>query len=265
MKVYKPGTEFRFAHWKRDGHMMRIRKDSNGIMTSFTKSFSEVDLTWHPMWRVLIKTMPLSSEICCELWKPGELASYISTGLAQKDTKMHLDVFAVPRGLPYRLPLPETAVEVRRWGIDFIPFFDKEDNPMSEGPFEESKLIELGSEALIPDTEGYVFKNSNMGEPFKWKPFNEVSLKVVGIEQGNGKYEGMVGSLVCALEGGRVVANVSGMTDAERREMTENQNSLKGRIAQIKYQYVNTQGRLRHASFHRWRPDLKRADRSIQQ
>jgi DNA ligase-1 len=46
-----------------------------------------------------------------------------------------------------------------------------------------------------------------------------VELKVVGYNEGRNKYVGMLGSLACESEDGKVKVNVAGFTDKQRQEI----------------------------------------------
>lgn len=269
MKVWdNKRTDFRYAHVKRDGHMMIVTIRESGLPLVETKNFNQKDLSWHPVWNNLVTKIPPGVRLFCELWRPGKPAAYISSGLVNKDIGMRLDVFAVPVGLPYSLELAHVALECRRWGLDFIPFYDKRNEPLSLGPWPDDDITKI---PLFPDSEGFVLKNSNMSEPYKYKPFKTADLRITGISPGKGKYAGKVGAIICSIEDKTAlpasieVGNVSGMSDSMRDWMTMQHaaGKLIGRIAEVRYQYVNSQGRLRHASFVRMRDDKDFPDNEL--
>ena len=71
----------------------------------------------------------------------------------------------------------------------------------------------------------------------KQKPFIEVSLTVVGLEEGTGKNAGRLGALVCEGEddGVQIRTNVgSGLTDALRDEVWADQKSIMGQVVEIR-------------------------------
>lgn len=270
MKVWNGYTPFRFAHVKRDGWSVLVKK-ALGKVTCYSSNFNELDLSWHPSMTSLLTRVPDGTELYCELWKPGEKSAYIPSGIKHQDKSMRLDVYAVTgeRSSPLtpRAPLQQVADQATRWGLDFIEWYVRcnvEDlPPISKhclGGFLHVQDLPID----LTNMEGFVLKDGNMMEPYKYKPFLDCTLKVVGVRPGKGKYTGMIGSLVCALKNGTEVINLSGMSDALREEITNNaakdMGALYGRLVEVKYQYVNTQGRLRHASFVRWRDDKKHAD-----
>lgn len=86
--------------------------------------------------------------------------------------------------------------------------------------------------------EGIILKNSDtIWEPkrsqtqVKFKGEETASLHVVGIQHGNGKYEGQIGSLICESEDGELMVNVgSGLTDEDRLR-----TDFIGKIIDVKY------------------------------
>ena len=107
---------------------------------------------------------------------------------------------------------------------------------------------------LPADVEGWVLKDCDKW--YKVKPTPTVDCVVTGIVDGAGKYSGQVGALRVSVEG-QEIARVSGMTDAARAEM--GQHTL-GRVCEVAYQYVGSQGRLRHPRFIRWRDDKRQEE-----
>ena len=71
----------------------------------------------------------------------------------------------------------------------------------------------------------------------KQKPFIEVSLTVIGLEEGTGKNAGRLGALICEGEddGVQIRTNVgSGLTDALRDEIWADQTAIVGQVVEIR-------------------------------
>jgi DNA ligase-1 len=71
----------------------------------------------------------------------------------------------------------------------------------------------------------------------KQKPFIEVSLTVIAVEEGTGKNEGRLGALICEGEddGKRIVVNCgSGFTDEQRAEFWEAKDTLIGQVVEVR-------------------------------
>lgn len=71
----------------------------------------------------------------------------------------------------------------------------------------------------------------------KLKPFIEVSLSVIGVEEGTGKNEGKMGAIICEGEddGKLITVNVgSGFTDENRDTYWTGRNKLLGMVAEVR-------------------------------
>jgi DNA ligase-1 len=99
------------------------------------------------------------------------------------------------------------------------------------------RALEEGYEGLMikPAHEGYKCKRSHAW--LKIKPFIEVTLKVVALEEGTGKNEGLLGALVVEGEddGKFFHLNVgSGLTDENREQIWADQNNVIGQLVEIR-------------------------------
>ena len=97
--------------------------------------------------------------------------------------------------------------------------------------------LEEGYEGLMikPAHEGYKCKRSHAW--LKIKPFIEVTLKVIALEEGTGKNEGLLGALVVEGEddGKFFHLNVgSGLTDENREQIWSAQDSVVGQLVEIR-------------------------------
>lgn len=109
----------------------------------------------------------------------------------------------------------------------------------------ELQFTEFNKKAIADGFEGIMIKDLDAKYECKrsvsWlkqKPFIEVSLAIVGVEMGTGKYEGMLGALVCEGEddGKQIRTNCgSGFTDDQRAELFENKGvDLLGQVVEIR-------------------------------
>ena len=97
--------------------------------------------------------------------------------------------------------------------------------------------LDEGYEGLMikPAHEGYKCKRSHAW--LKIKPFIEVTLSVVALEEGTGKNEGLLGALVVEGEddGKFFHLNVgSGLTDENREQIWANQSNVIGQLVEIR-------------------------------
>jgi DNA ligase-1 len=125
-------------------------------------------------------------------------------------------------------------------GIDIIPQLEVDlDSAVGEMQFKQynKDAIEAGFEGImIKDIDAHYVCKRNVAW-LKQKPFIEVSLAVVAVEEGTGKNEGRLGALICEGEddGKKIRVNVgSGLTDDQRAEFWSDQQDLLGQIVEIR-------------------------------
>lgn len=104
-----------------------------------------------------------------------------------------------------------------------------------------SKITEILEEEVAKGEEGimindynalYEFKRTN--SLLKVKKFESCDLRVIGFEEGTGKYVGKLGALVCEYKGGTVKVG-SGLTDDLRSEIWANQDKYNNIIIEVGY------------------------------
>ena len=144
---------------------------------------------------------------------------------------------------------PITSVERRKRMIDtviedskikvvdaFSVDFDTEEGQAEFDKLNKHALAE-GYEGLMikPDSEGYKCKRSHAW--LKVKPFIEVTLTVIALDEGTGKIEGMLGAFVVEGEddGKFFHVNVgSGLTDDMRIDVWAAQDKVVGQLAEVR-------------------------------
>lgn len=87
----------------------------------------------------------------------------------------------------------------------------------------------------------------------KVKPHLSLDLRVVGLEEGKGKYTGTLGKLLVEYKGKRV--GVSGMTDAQRHEWWQNPTAILHKVVEVVAMSESTNGSLREPRFKGIRTD----------
>lgn len=91
-----------------------------------------------------------------------------------------------------------------------------------------------GYEGIILKDGAGVWEDKRSKTQIKFKGELECDLKIVAIEEGAGKYDGMLGAIVCESADGVVKVNVgSGFNDAHRKNLKE--KDLLGKIVAVKY------------------------------
>jgi ATP-dependent DNA ligase len=92
-----------------------------------------------------------------------------------------------------------------------------------------------------------IWEDKRSKSQIKFKGELECDLKIVGVEEGTGKYAGMLGAIICESADGVIKTNVgSGFKDSDRQLYNvEFMHELVGKIAAIKYNMrsVDKQGK----------------------
>jgi DNA ligase 1 len=121
------------------------------------------------------------------------------------------------------------------------------------------KAIEGGYEGIMIKDPSAPYECKRSSSWLKLKPFIDVSLEVVDVEEGTGKNAGSLGAIVCeGVESGKNIrVNVgSGFSDEERSEIWSSKNVI-GKVAEIRADAItqNQDGTysLRFPRFITWR------------
>lgn len=105
-------------------------------------------------------------------------------------------------------------------------------------------LHRFANDAVDQGFEGIMIKN--LAAPYecrrsafwlKWKPFIEVTLEVVDVEQGTGRNQGRLGAFICAGQddGKDICVNVgSGFSDDDRSSFWHNRSDIVGHLVEIR-------------------------------
>ena len=126
--------------------------------------------------------------------------------------------------------------------VDKIPSKDKkiwlvssdlvENIDQANAKFEE--YLALGLEGIILKDGSGVWEDKRAKHQIKFKGELECDLKIVGVEGGSGKYEGMIGNLICESSDGVIKVNVgSGFNDLQRKTLVN--QKLLDKIVAVKY------------------------------
>jgi DNA ligase-1 len=125
-------------------------------------------------------------------------------------------------------------------GIDIIPQIEVDlDSYVGELEFKQynKDAIESGFEGIMIKSVDAPYECKRSVSWLKMKPFIEVSLEIINVEEGTGKNEGRLGALVCSGndEGRDVRVNVgSGFSDADRIEFWANRDNLARQIVEVR-------------------------------
>jgi DNA ligase-1 len=99
------------------------------------------------------------------------------------------------------------------------------------------QAIDGGYEGIMIKDPEAVYETKRTHAWLKRKPFIEVSLVVVGLEEGTGKNVGRLGALICEGEDGgkKIRTNVgSGLTDDLRSDIWADQRTVLGQVVEVR-------------------------------
>ena len=104
--------------------------------------------------------------------------------------------------------------------------------------FQKSRAA--GNEGTVIKNIDMPWKDGTSPNQLKVKVAVDCDLKIVGWNEGHGKFKGMVGSIICECADGIVEVGVSGFSDAFRKEATDKIQSWidDGKIMTVKYNDV---------------------------
>ena len=121
------------------------------------------------------------------------------------------------------LSMPKKISIVQSWVV--------ENYDTAKALFEE--FLQRGEEGIILKDMHGVWEDKRSKGQIKFKGEMECDLKIVGIEEGTGKYAGMLGAIICESADGVIKVSVgSGFTDEQRKTYG---NEIIDKIAAIKY------------------------------
>lgn len=116
--------------------------------------------------------------------------------------------------------------------ISIVPNFIVENIDEAQAKFKE--YYDQGEEGIILKDVNAPWENKRSKALIKFKGELECDLKIVDIEDGTGKYEGMLGALVCESEDGIIKVKVgSGFNDEDRKKIKK--QDVLGKVVAVKY------------------------------
>lgn len=96
------------------------------------------------------------------------------------------------------------------------------------------KFLDQGEEGIMLKSRQHIWENKRSKNLIKFKAELDCDLKVVGFQEGTGKYQGQMGALVCESNDGIIEVNVgSGFNDEHRKTIKE--QDILGKVITVKY------------------------------
>jgi ATP-dependent DNA ligase len=116
--------------------------------------------------------------------------------------------------------------------VELIETIEVADLAAAEKHFAE--MLKRGEEGTLLKSFDHAWEDKRSYGLLKMKAIKDADLEVVGWVEGTGKYEGMLGALVCQSSDGKIEVSIgSGFSDDQRKAYTE--KATVGRIVEILY------------------------------
>lgn len=107
-------------------------------------------------------------------------------------------------------------------------------NNLEEANIIFNKYLSEGQEGIILKSKTGNWEDKRSKSQIKFKAELDCDLKIVGVEEGTGKYIGMLGAVICETSDGILRVNVgSGFSDEQRKELFK--ENLISKIVAVKY------------------------------
>lgn len=286
--------DFRYAHLKRDGNFVTLVKAPiTGALTVFSSGGKDITAGCRPFawYQIAARRMPYGSSVCGEvsairrdfecdasgsasyllpaakvrsflaLAKEGRMNGNIATRDDEWGGRFTLifEAFACP-SMPHDIGLLDLDIELSSMGFVTLPHIHAWENVIDV--FQTIEEFLTGKDNYSARFEGLVFKNGNCLDWYKWKPTKTIDAIVTGWTEGEGKFFGLPGSLRLSVWRYDTVnqdwdlvdiGTAGGMADEVRHEI--NVYGAMHRVAEIEYQNVTENFKLRHGRFKCWRDD----------
>lgn len=100
------------------------------------------------------------------------------------------------------------------------------------------RIVETGGEGVMLNNIYGLYEHKRTKELLKYKQVQTMDMEVIGVYEGKGKYEGLVGGLVCKLEEGDMVVQAevgSGLSDLQRFQWARDNQLIIGKIVEVAY------------------------------
>lgn len=242
-----------YSQLKADGVRCHLIFNEHGKATAYSRSGKEIELLGNFDNIFYKRNMTLDGELVC--YKNGApLDRKTSNGIINKAIKGTIsqeeaaliclcawDIVDTSSTIPYNKrfgALYELMDQLTCDKIIVIP--SKTVHSAEEAVAHFKEMRAAGNEGTLVKNMNHKWVPKRSYDLCKMKAVIAIEMKVVGIEEGTGKYEGMMGAIVVEDADGRIHCNVgTGFSDEERREGIE-----VGAIVTVEYnERITSRGR----------------------
>ena len=132
------------------------------------------------------------------------------------------------------------------------------------------RICNMGGEGLMINLASATYSHKRTDQLLKFKQVQSMDMRVIDVQEGNGKYTGLIGAIWCECEtadGKIITVSVgSGLSDEQRLEWALHPNNILGKIVEIQYFSLSQDSKNKGSEFYSLRfPRLKtvRTDKNI--
>lgn len=217
----------------KDGEREMARQKGNGLINSFIKRFNTADSLQEKIDKASEKAKTklldkLSENLAewtytdkhmvFEVWDILTVEEfeqwYSKRPYSRRLTELE---YTIPKINSLKISIIETEIVYSKEDIDtFI-----------------ARMYVEGNEGGVIKTPTLLFQNKTSKEQIKIKAELDCDLLCIGVEEGTGKYEGMIGSLICESSCGKLRVNVG--TGLNGKDRAKNPDEYIGKILTVKY------------------------------
>jgi len=226
----------------------------------YTRAFNELDKVKLSRIESELIKMLHGANVISDVFFDGELTDLNRKSVSGKvtqilkgtapneiDKEFIFNVFDIEKSEVLKTGKGTTPFLKRRQELELLTSFLTEDSPVKLArqwvvdSIEETQkiyglIVSMGGEGVILKPENHVYECRRSRNWVKLKQIQDCDLEITGWFPGEGKREGFIGGFICKDSSGTLEVRIgSGFTDKDLRELSQNPDSLTGKIAAIQY------------------------------
>lgn len=226
----------------------------------YTRSFNELDKDKLSRIESELIKMLHSSNVTSDVFFDGELTDLNRKSVSGKVTQILkgtapndidkgfiFNVFDIEKSEVLKTGKGSTPFIKRRQELQLLTSFLSDESPVKLArqwvveSMEETQeiyglIVSMGGEGVILKPEYHVYECKRSRNWVKLKQIQDCDLVITGWFPGEGKREGFIGGFICKDSSGTLEVRIgSGFTDKDLQELSQDPDSLIGKIAAIQY------------------------------
>ena len=226
----------------------------------YTRAFNELDKNKLSRIESELVKMLHSANVVSDVFFDGELTDLNRKSVSGKVTQILkgtapndidkgfiFNVFDIEKSEVLKTGKGNIPFIKRRQELQFLTSFLLDESPVKLArqwvveSMEETQgiyglIVSMGGEGVILKPEDHVYECKRSRNWVKLKQVQDCDLEITGWFPGEGKREGFIGGFICKDSSGTLEVRIgSGFTDKDLHELSQNPESLIGKIAAIQY------------------------------